>query len=203
MIVTIPERTSHIELQPPVPFRFLWDVFFGNRKRLKLTQEDVADLELKEQTTRPWEVACEQLNGFRMNPDSAFHQAIADVLANPTQANVEAVLSARWVPPYSGMQLGQATEQLTGLIQAKLAELIGPAVRRHLKRIHSELEKEIAEQKTADAKALSRLGDGTAQGGQSDAVRVLRDRLGHVARSLEGADTSLANWREHLGAFLP
>ena len=35
------EITTHNTLERPQAFRFLWEVFFGNRKRLKLSQEDV------------------------------------------------------------------------------------------------------------------------------------------------------------------
>ena len=51
------EITTHNTLERPQAFRFLWEVFFGNRKRLKLSQEDVTELEGLEAVTRPWEEA--------------------------------------------------------------------------------------------------------------------------------------------------
>ena len=197
------EITTHNILERPQAFRFLWEVFFGNRKRLKLSQEDVTELEGLEQVTRPWEEANSRLNGFRMNPDGAFQEAVARLVTEPTQPNVEAVLNARWVPPFSGLQLSNACAMLDGVIASRRTELIGPVVRKHLKRIHAELLKETQEQRSADEKALQRLGTGTASGGESQASRTLRERTEEVARCLEGDDVGLADWRAVLGGFLP
>jgi len=197
------EVTTPNVLEKPQAFRFLWDAFFGNRKRLKLSQEDVTELEGLEAVTKPWEQANERLNSFRSNPDGMFHLAIENVLKEPSERNVEAVLNARWVPPFGSLQLSNACEQLAGLVVARQRELISPVVRRHLKRIHAELLKETREQRQADEKALQRLGEGTARGGESEACRVLRERTEQVGRYLEGRDTHLSNWREILGPFLP
>ena len=63
------EVTTPNVLQKPQAFRFLWEAFFGNRKRLKLSQEDVSELEGLEAVTKPWEEASNRLNSFRSNPD--------------------------------------------------------------------------------------------------------------------------------------
>jgi hypothetical protein len=197
------EVTTPNVLERPQAFRFLWDAFFGNRKRLKLSQEDVQELEGLEAVTKPWEQASERLNSFRMSPDGMFHQAVEKLLAEPSERNVEGVLNARWTPPFTSLQLSIACDQLTGLIVTRQRELLAPVVRRHLKRIHAELKKEVAEQITADQKALQRLGEGTARGGESEACRILRERTDQVGKFLEGEDSPLANWREVLGPFLP
>ena len=197
------EVTTPNILERPQTFRFLWDAFFGNRKRLKLSQEDATELEGLEAVTKPWEEACERINSIRMNPDGMMQNAIQALLSEPSKENVGALLNARWVPPFSGLQLGNAYDQLQGLINSRRGELLGPVVRKHLKRIHAELVREVAEQITADQRALQRLGEGTARGGEGEACRILRQRCEQVGESLERENSALANWREVLGCFLP
>ena len=204
MITTLPdpETTRHVEPQPPTPFRFLWDVLFSNRKKLKLTPEDVAELIALDHQIDPWRMATVLLDGHRMNPQGRFEDAVTALTHNPTEQNVDRLLLLRWVPPYSSMQLNNAAAILEGVIAEKSLALFPPVVRRHLERIRKALEAELALQLAADLKAMSRL-DGAAVGGESGAARTLRQRCLEVEKQLEGSDSHLCDWRTILSPFLP
>jgi len=204
MIVTLPdpETVKHIEPQPPTPFQFIWDVLFSNRKKLKLTPEDVAELKTADAQLEPWHEAMRVLDFHRINPQAAFDDAVMTCVNAPTKANAERIVSRIFVPPYHGMQLGNAAAILDGRIAEKTLELIAPIVRRHLERIHRALEAELALQIAADAKALARL-DGAAIGGESAAARTLRQRCLEVERQLSGSNSHLCDWRTILGPYLP
>ena len=46
MIATLPDPEIHKHVEPQgSPFRFVWEILFKNRKKLKLTQEDRDELE--------------------------------------------------------------------------------------------------------------------------------------------------------------
>jgi hypothetical protein len=204
MITTIPDKetVTNIEPQPPTPFRFVWDILFSNRKKLKLTPEDVAELIALDHQIDPWRLATVLLDGHRMNPQGRFEDAVTALTHNPTEQNVDRLLLLRWVPPFSSMQLNNAAAILEGVIAEKSLALFPPVVRRHLERIRKALETELALQLTADEKALSRL-DGAAVGGESAAARTLRQRCQEVERQLEGSDSHLCDWRTILSPFLP
>jgi hypothetical protein len=204
MITTIPDKetVTNIEPQPPTPFRFVWDVLFSNRKKLKLTPEDVAELIALDHQIDPWRLATVLLDGHRMNPQGRFEDAVTALTHNPTEQNVDRLLLLRWVPPFSSMQLNNAAAILEGVIAEKSLALFPPVVRRHLERIRKALETELALQLTADEKALSRL-DGAAVGGESAAARTLRQRCQEVEKQLEGSDSHLCDWRTILSPFLP
>lgn len=204
MITTLPdpETTTNIEPQPPTPFRFLWDVLFSNRKKLKLPPEDVAELIALDHQIDPWRMAAVLLDGHRMNPQGRFEDAVTALMRNPTEQNVDRLLLLRWVPPYSSMQLNNAAAILEGVIAEKSLALFPPVVRRHLERIRKALEAELALQLAADLKAMSRL-DGAAIGGESGAARTLRQRCLEVEKQLEGSDSHLCDWRTILSPFLP
>jgi hypothetical protein len=204
MITTLPDKetVTNIEPQPPTPFRFVWDILFSNRKKLKLTAEDVAELIALDHQIDPWRLATVLLDGHRMNPQGRFEDAVTALTHNPTAQNVDRLLLLRWVPPYSSMQLNNAAAILEGVIAEKSLALFPPVVRRHLERIRKALETELALQLTADEKALSRL-DGAAVGGESAAARTLRQRCIEVEKQLEGSDSHLCDWRTILSPFLP
>jgi hypothetical protein len=204
MITTLPDKetVTNIEPQPPTPFRFVWDVLFSNRKKLKLTPEDVAELIALDHQIDPWRLATVLLDGHRMNPQGRFEDAVTALMHNPTEQNVDRLLLLRWVPPFSSMQLNNAAAILEGVIAEKSLALFPPVVRRHLERIRKALETELALQLTADEKALSRL-DGAAVGGESAAARTLRQRCQEVEKQLEGSDSHLCDWRTILSPFLP
>jgi hypothetical protein len=204
MISTLPdpETTRHIEPQPPTPFRFVWDILFSNRKKLKLTPEDMAELIALDHQIDPWRFATVLLDGYRMNPQGRFEDAVTALMRNPTEQNVDRLLLLRWVPPYSSMQLNNAAAILEGVIAEKSLALFPPVVRRHLERIRKALDTELALQLTADEKALARL-DGAAVGGESAAARTLRQRCQEVEKQLEGSDSHLCDWRTILAPFLP
>jgi hypothetical protein len=204
MITTLPDKetVTNIEPQPPTPFRFVWDVLFSNRKKLKLTPEDVAELIALDHQIDPWRLATVLLDGHRMNPQGRFEDAVTALTHNPTEQNVDRLLLLRWVPPFSSMQLNNAAAILEGVIAEKSLALFPPVVRRHLERIRKALETELALQLTADEKALSRL-DGAAVGGESAAARTLRQRCQEVEKQLEGSDSHLCDWRTILSPFLP
>jgi len=204
MITTSPEKetVTNIEPQPPTPFRFVWDVLFSNRKKLKLTPEDVAELIALDHQIDPWRLATVLLDGHRMNPQGRFEDAVTALTHNPTEQNVDRLLLLRWVPPFSSMQLNNAAAILEGVIADKSLALFPPVVRRHLERIRKALETELALQLTADEKAMARL-DGAAVGGESAAARTLRQRCQEVEKQLEGSDSHLCDWRTILSPFLP
>ena len=204
MITTSPEKetVTNIEPQPPTPFRFVWDVLFSNRKKLKLTPEDVAELIALDHQIDPWRLATVLLDGHRMNPQGRFEDAVTALMHNPTEQNVDRLLLLRWVPPFSSMQLNNAAAILEGVIAEKSLALFPPVVRRHLERIRKALETELALQLTADEKAMARL-DGAAVGGESAAARTLRQRCQEVEKQLEGSDSHLCDWRTILSPFLP
>jgi len=204
MITTSPEKetVTNIEPQPPTPFRFVWDVLFSNRKKLKLTPEDVAELIALDHQIDPWRLATVLLDGHRMNPQGRFEDAVTALMHNPTEQNVDRLLLLRWVPPFSSMQLNNAAAILEGVIADKSLALFPPVVRRHLERIRKALETELALQLTADEKAMARL-DGAAVGGESAAARTLRQRCQEVEKQLEGSDSHLCDWRTILSPFLP
>jgi len=204
MITTLPDKetVTNIEPQPPTPFRFVWDVLFSNRKKLKLTPEDVAELIALDHQIDPWRLATVLLDGHRMNPQGRFEDAVTALTHNPTEQNVDRLLLLRWVPPFSSMQLNNAAAILEGVIADKSLALFPPVVRRHLERIRKALETELALQLTADEKAMARL-DGAAVGGESAAARTLRQRCQEVEKQLEGSDSHLCDWRTILSPFLP
>ena len=204
MITTLPDKetVTNIEPQPPTPFRFVWDVLFSNRKKLKLTPEDVAELIALDHQIDPWRLATVLLDGHRMNPQGRFEDAVTALMHNPTEQNVDRLLLLRWVPPFSSMQLNNAAAILEGVIAEKSLALFPPVVRRHLERIRKALETELALQLTADEKAMARL-DGAAVGGESAAARTLRQRCQEVEKQLEGSDSHLCDWRTILSPFLP
>lgn len=204
MITTLPDKetVTNIEPQPPTPFRFVWDVLFSNRKKLKLTPEDVAELITLDHQIDPWRKATVLLDGHRMNPQGRFEDAVTALMHNPSEQNVDRLLLLRWVPPYSSMQLNNAAAILEGVIAEKSLALFPPVVRRHLERIRKALEAELALQLAADLKAMSRL-DGAAIGGESAAARTLRQRCQEVEKQLEGSDSHLCDWRTILAPYLP
>jgi hypothetical protein len=204
MITTLPDKetVTNIEPQPPTPFRFVWDILFSNRKKLKLTPEDVAELIALDHQIDPWSKAVPLLNTHRSNPQASFDDAVTRFMAEPSERNIERLLLMRWTPPYSSMQLSNAAAILDGVIAEKSLALFPPVVRRHLERIRKALETELALQLTADEKAMARL-DGAAVGGESAAARTLRQRCQEVEKQLEGSDSHLCDWRTILSPFLP
>jgi len=203
MITTIPDRetTTNIQPQPPTPFKFLWDVLFSNRKKLRLTPEEVAELVAIDHQIDPWRRVTSLLDAHRINPAGQLEDAMTALLHSPTDENIDRLLLRRWVPPYSAMQLGNCAAILEGFIAEKCLKFFPPVVRRHLERIRKALETELALQLTADEKALSRL-DGAAVGGESAAARTLRQRCIEVEKQLEGSDSHLCDWRTILSPFL-
>jgi len=204
MIVTLPdpETTRHIEPQPPTPFSFLWSVLFHNRKKLKLTAEDVDELIALEHKVDPWRRAAASLDSHRINPQGQLEDAVTALTKDPSEKNVDRILLLRWTPPYSSMQLSNAAAIMEGVIAEKCLALFPPVVRRHLERIHRALEAELALQIAADEKALSRL-DGAAAGGESAAARTLRQRCQEVKGQLAGSDSHLCDWRAVLAPYMP
>jgi len=204
MIVTLPdpETVKHIEPQPPTPFSFIWDILFSNRKKLKLTPEDVAEIKTADAGIDPWREAMRVLDFHRLNPQGALDDAVAKCVEAPSKENAELIVFRTFTPPYHGMQLNVAASIIEGRIAEKTLELIAPIVRRHLERIHRALEAELTLQIAADAKALARL-DGAAIGGESAAARTLRQRCLEVERQLSGSNSHLCDWRTILGPFLP
>lgn len=204
MIATLPdpEITRHIEPQPPTPFRFIWDVLFSSRKKLKLTAEDVAELVALDQKVDPWREAVVGLNSHRMNPQAQLEDAVNALVRDPSRANLDRILLLRWTPPYSAMQLGNCAAILEGVVAEKCLTLFPPVVRRHLDRIGRALKAELALQIAADEKALARL-DGAAAGGESAAARMLRQRCQEVQGQLAGSDSHLCDWRTVLAPYLP
>ena len=204
MIITLPdpETTKHTEPQPPLPFRFLWDVFFGKRPKFRLSLADVEELEGLEKKVEPWSRVVTRLESVRNNPQAAFDTAVAECVASPSPAAADAIIALRWTPPYSSMQLGSALAHFYGKIGAMREELIGPVVRRHLEKIGRFLDAEYVGQFDADAKALGRL-DGAASGGESGAARTLRLRCEETRAQLARPNAHLVEWRDILGAFLP
>ena len=204
MITTTPdpETTRHLEPQPPLPFRFLWDVFFGKRPKFRLSLADVEELEALEKKVEPWSRAVSRLEGVSTNPQGAFDAAVAACLASPSIAAADEIIALRWTPPFSSMQLGNALAQFYGKIAGMREELIAPVVRRHLEKIGRFLDAEYVGQFDADAKALGRL-DGAASGGESGAARTLRLRCEETRAQLARPNAHLTEWRDILGAFLP
>jgi hypothetical protein len=202
MITTLPdpEIVKHIEPQGS-PFRFVWEILFKNRKKLKLTQEDRDELESADAQTEPWRKIASYLHTARGNPEGFMEEAVNQALLNPTLSNAERIVAFTWTPPYHAMQISRAI----GVFEGKCAEvalaLIPPIVRRHLTRISGALESEISAQVSADEKALSRL-DGAGIGGESAAVSVLRQRAEEVRRQLAGSDSHLCEWRVILAPYL-
>jgi len=204
MITTLPdpETTRHLEPQPPLPFRFLWDVFFGKRPKFCLSLADVEELEALERKVEPWSRVVARLQSVSNNPQAAFDTAVAECVSSPSPAAADAIIALRWTPPYSSMQLGNALAIFYGKIAGMREELIAPVVRRHLEKIGRFLDAEYVGQFDADAKALGRL-DGAASGGESGASRTLRLRCEETRAQLARPNTHLTEWREILGAFLP
>ena len=98
MIVTLPdpETTRHIEPQPPTPFRFVWDVLFSSRKKLKLTPEDVEELNALDRQIDPWRKASSLLDVHRCNPQGGFDAAVSRLMSDPSEQNIDRLLLLRW-----------------------------------------------------------------------------------------------------------
>lgn len=203
MITTLPdpEIVKHIEPQGS-PFRFVWEILFKNRKKLKLTQEDRDELETADAQAEPWRKIASYLHTARGNPEAFMEEAVNQTLLNPTLSNAERIVAFTWTPPYHAMQIGKAIDIFEGKSAELALALIPPIVRRHLTRISGALESEISAQVSADEKALSRL-DGAGIGGESAAVSVLRQRAEEVRRQLAGSDSHLCEWRVILAPYLP
>lgn len=204
MISTLSDRETitTTTLQPPTPFRFIWDVLFSNRKRLKLALEDRNELEAADATAEPWRKIANFLHSSRGNPDAMMSNAIEQALTAPTQENAERILSRTWTPPYHAMQIAKAAEAFEGKAAEVVLAVIAPMVRRHLVRIAAALETELALQNVADEKALARL-DGAAAGGESAAAGIMRQRAGEIKKQLAGHDSNLCDWRNILAPYLP
>lgn len=204
MIHTIADKelSRHLEPQPPIPFRFLWDVFFGKRPKFRLSLADVEELEAMEKKVEPWSRVVTRLESVSNNPAGAFDQAVGDCLSSPSPATADAIISSRWTPPYNSMQLGNALAIFYGKVASMRQELIAPVVRRHLEKIARFLDAEYSCQFDADAKAQGRL-DGAASGGESGAARTLRLRCEQTHAQLAQPNAHLTEWREILGEFLP
>ena len=201
MITTLPETVRHVEPQGS-PFRFVWEILFSNRKKLRLSPEDRDELEAADAQAEPWRKIADYLNTARGNPESFLAAAVDQTLTAPTIENAERILACRWVPPYSGMQIGGVIGAFEGKAAEVALAVVAPIVRRHLTRISGALDSELAAQIAADEKALSRL-DGAAAGGESPAVAVLRQRADEVKRLLAGSDSHLCDWRIILSPYLP
>lgn len=202
MITNLPETTRHLELQPALPFSFLWDLFFAKRPKFKLSPADLAEITSAEATVAPWRTALEVLECCRRNPQAALQDAIDGCVEAPSLAGAEKIISRLWAPPYFGMQLSQAAAILEAKIAGMREELLPPIVRRHLVRIERFLQQEHDAQLSADEKALSRL-DGAAAGGESGAARTLRLRLEETRRQLAADPRGLCEWSAILGSYLP
>ena len=203
MIATLPDPEIHKHVEPQgSPFRFVWEILFKNRKKLKLSPEDRDELEGADHQAEPWRKIADYLNTARGNPEALLAAAVDQTLTAPTIENAERILACRWVPPYSAMQIGG----VIGAFEGKAAEIalavVAPIVRRHLMRIGAALDSELGAQIDADAKALGRL-DGAASGGESPAVKVLRERAEEIRRQLAGSDSHLRDWRTILAPYLP
>jgi hypothetical protein len=203
MIATLPDPQIHKHVEPQgSPFRFVWEVLFRNRKKLKLNQEDRDELESADAQAEPWRKIVSYLNTARGNPEAVMEDAINETLLSPTLANAERIVALTWTPPYHAMQIGKAIGAFEGKSAEVTLALIPPIVRRHLVRISGALESEVSAQISADEKALSRL-DGAGVGGESAAVKVLRERAEEVRKQLAGSDSHLCDWRTILAPYLP
>ena len=203
MIATLPDPQIHKHVEPQgSPFRFVWEILFKNRKKLKLTQEDRDELETADAQAEPWRKIASYLHTARGNPEAFMEEAVNQTLLNPTLSNAERIVAFTWTPPYHAMQIGKAIDIFEGKSAEVALALIPPIVRRHLTRISGALESEISAQVSADEKALSRL-DGAGIGGESAAVSVLRQRAEEVRRQLAGSDSHLCEWRVILSPYLP
>jgi len=203
VITTLPDKETvrHVEPQGS-PFRFVWEILFSNRKKLRLSPEDRDELEAADAQAEPWRKIAAYLHTARGNPEAFMEEAVNQTLTNPTLSNAERIVAFTWTPPYHAMQIGKAIDIFEGKSAEVALALIPSIVRRHLTRISGALDSELAAQIAADEKALSRL-DGAAAGGESPAVAVLRQRANEVKRLLEGSDSHLCDWRTILSPFLP
>ena len=119
MIATLPDPEIHKHVEPQgSPFRFVWEILFKNRKKLKLSPEDRDELEAADHQAEPWRKIADYLNTARGNPEALLAAAVDQTLAAPTVENAQRILACRWVPPYSAMQIGG----VIGAFEGKAAE---------------------------------------------------------------------------------
>ena len=187
------------QLQPRNKFAFLWDVFFSRRK-FRLTQEEVRELEAAEATAKPWRDAMAHLWKISRDPDQFMWERIGDLKADPSPQNLQAFLASRHVSPVFPNQTQKALDELQGVAQQKIVENVVPLVKKHLARIHDSLVAEYHQQEQADKKSLARL-EGIASGGESSSCIELRMQAQRIQGLLDGGD--LTDWRSALGMFLP
>jgi len=186
-------------LEPKNPFSFLWNEFF-NRRKFRLTPEEVRELERAEATVQPWRDALGHLWKIAREPDENLWTHIGELKQNPGPETIRAFLLSRYVSPAFSVQTEKALDELQGEATKRLGEAVVPLVRKHLEKIHDALVGEYREQEASDKKSMARL-DGIASGGESQSCIALRVQTERIQELLQNGD--LTNWREALGAFLP